>query len=78
LLVASVEAGSPAEKGGVLLGDVLLTMGGQALTSMDDLLAALRGEEVGKLTSIDLIRGGKATSLKVTIGDRPAPVEEDE
>lgn len=78
LLVASVEAGSPAEKGGVLLGDVLLTMGGQALTSMDDLLAALSGEEVGQLTSIDLIRGGKATSLKVTIGDRPAPVEEDE
>jgi S1-C subfamily serine protease len=78
LLVASVEAGSPAEKGGVLLGDVLLMIGGQALTSMDDLLAALSGEEVGKPTSIDLIRGGKAASFKVTIGDRPAPVEEDE
>ena len=78
LLVASVETGSPAEKGGILLGDVLLTMGGKALSAMDDLLAALSGEEVGKATSIDLIRGGKTTSLKVTIGERPAPVEEDE
>jgi len=45
---------------------------------MDDLLTALGGEVVGEATTIDLIRGGKSASLQVTIGERPAPVEEDE
>jgi S1-C subfamily serine protease len=78
LLVASVEAESPAAKGGILLGDVLLSLGGQKLSTMDDLLSALGGEIVGKATPIDLLRGGKAASLQVTIGERPAPTEEEE
>jgi S1-C subfamily serine protease len=45
---------------------------------MDDLLSALGGEIVGKATPIDLLRGGKAASLQVTIGERPAPTEEEE
>ncbi len=79
LLVASVEGGSPAEKAGILLGDVLLTMAGQPLTNMEDLLSTLSGEVVvGKASSIDLLRGGKSLSLQVTIGERPEPVEEEE
>jgi S1-C subfamily serine protease len=78
LLVASVEASSPAEKGGLFLGDVLLTMDGKPLASMDDLLAALGGDVVGQTASLELMRGGKTSTVQVRIGERPAPAEEDE
>jgi S1-C subfamily serine protease len=78
LLIASVEEGSPAEKGGLFLGDVLLTMGGKPLASMDDLLSALAGDVVGQSASLEVMRGGKVSSIQVAIGERPAPVEEEE
>jgi S1-C subfamily serine protease len=78
LLVASVEDGSPAQKGGVVLGDVLLTLGGEPLAGMEDLLAALGGDVVGKATPLEILRGGKRTTLSVTVGERPAPSEEEE
>jgi S1-C subfamily serine protease len=78
LLVASVEAGGPAQKGGILLGDVLLSLGGERLAAMEDLLAALGGDVVGKATPVEILRGGKRTTLNVTIGERPAPTEEED
>jgi S1-C subfamily serine protease len=78
LLVASVETGSPAEKGGILLGDVLLSLSGHSLRTMEDLLTALSGDVVGQSAPIELIRGGKTSSLQVTIGERPAPMEEEQ
>jgi S1-C subfamily serine protease len=78
LLIASVEDGSPAEKGGLFLGDVLLTMGGKPLASMDDLLSALGGDVVGQSAALEVMRGGKVSSIQVAIGERPAPVEEEE
>lgn len=78
LLVASVETGSPAEKGGILLGDVLLSMGGRPLTEMDDLLSALTGDVVGTALPVELLRGGKTTTLSVTVGERATPSEDEE
>jgi S1-C subfamily serine protease len=78
LLIASVEEGSPAEKAGLFLGDVLLTMGGKPLASMDDLLSALGGDVVGQSAALEVMRGGKVSSIQVAIGERPAPVEEEE
>jgi len=78
LLVASVESGSPAEKGGLLLGDVLLTMGGKSLASMDDLLSALGGDVVDHSASFEVMRAGKVSTVNLTIGERPAPAEEEE
>jgi len=78
LLVASVEDGGPAHKGGVLLGDVLLSLGSERLAAMEDLLAALGGDVVGKATPLEILRGGKRATLSVTIGERPAPSEEED
>lgn len=70
LLVMSVEPGSPADQGGVLLGDTLLAFEGTPLLSMEDLLGALSGDRVGKPAEIRLLRGGGLTSVKATIGER--------
>ncbi len=71
LLVASVEPDSPAEKGGLLLGDTLVALEGQPLRHMDDLLGGLSGSRIGKAATIRIIRGGQVQEVKVTVGERP-------
>ncbi len=70
LLVAAVEPGSPAEKAGVLLGDVLLAFDGQALERVPDLLALLDEERVGRAVTAKLLRAGEPREVAVTVGTR--------
>jgi S1-C subfamily serine protease len=72
LLVSAVTAGGPAVKGGVMVGDVIVTFDGQAITSPDDLLDLLGGERVGKTVALGIIRGGTAQTLTVTVEERGA------
>jgi S1-C subfamily serine protease len=71
LLVVHVEQGGPAEKGGVLLGDVLLSIQGNALEEMDSLMNLLTSAKVGDTCSIEAIRGGQVVQVSVKLGDRP-------
>jgi S1-C subfamily serine protease len=71
LVVMSVEHGSPAERGGLVLGDVLITFNGQPVASADDLLALLGPERVGQATPARVVRGGELRDLTFTVGERP-------
>lgn len=70
LLLVSVEKNSPAEAGGLLVGDIIVGIGGQPVADPDELAASLLGSVVGKLTPIEVLRGGKPTTITVTIGER--------
>lgn len=71
LLVMSVNPGSPAEKGGLLLGDVIIRLDGQPVRHMDDLLALLSEERIGVAVPIGIVRGGHLHEVTVVIGERP-------
>lgn len=70
LLVLWLEESGPAEKAGLLVGDILTAVGGQALSDPDDLFAALNNDTVGKTLAVQVLRGGKPESIKVTVGER--------
>jgi S1-C subfamily serine protease len=70
LLILSVESGSPAERAGLLLGDTLLTLGGQSLRRPSDLIAFLSGERIGSSTTAQVLRGGRVMEVAVTAGER--------
>ena len=72
LLVVAVTTGSPAAAAGVLVGDVLLELDGRPISSPEDLLDLLAGDLVGRAATLRLLRGGTATDVAVTIGERPA------
>jgi S1-C subfamily serine protease len=70
LLLASVETGSPAERGGLLLGDVIVSVDGVPVEHLDELLALLSGDRVGREVPVGLVRGGELRELRVTVGER--------
>jgi S1-C subfamily serine protease len=70
LLLASVEPGAPAEKAGLLQGDILLALDGQQLRRMQDLLAALGGDRVGKTVSVQIVRAGQTQERSAVVGER--------
>ena len=70
LLLVSVETGSPAETGGLMVGDILVAIEGHAIIDHDELMVYLTGEGVGKSTSVQVLRGGKPVTTTVTIGER--------
>lgn len=71
LLIVSVEAGSPADQGGLTLGDTIVGLNDVAITNHDDLLAQLVGDQVNTAVSVKILRGGQLQKLSVTVGERP-------
>jgi S1-C subfamily serine protease len=71
LLVVRVEENSPAERGGMLIGDILLAVEEQPIRDADDLIAALSGDRVGKPVTVRIIRGGVLQILTVVVGQKP-------
>lgn len=63
LLVTSVLEGSPAERGGVVLGDLILGVGGHPTERVDDLMSALGESAIGVPLAIDLVRAGGESKL---------------
>ncbi len=71
LLVMTVETNSPAEQGGLLLGDVLVTMDGTPVRHPDDLLTCLSADRMHTAVLVRLVRGGQLEERSIVIGERP-------
>jgi S1-C subfamily serine protease len=70
LMLLAVEEGSPAANGGLAMGDTLVTMAGQPIRMMDDLMALLSGDRVGTAVPVRIVRGGVVHEMSVMIGER--------
>ncbi len=70
LLLVAVEPGSPAEQGGLLLGDTIVTLENSPVQQHDDLLALLSADRVGTTVSIRIVRGGQVQDISVVVGER--------
>jgi serine protease DegQ len=71
LLVVHVEPGGPADKAGILLGDVLTAFHGHALEELETIQDALGSAKVGERIAATAIRGGAPTQVSITLGERP-------
>lgn len=70
LLAIGVEEDSPASRGGIMIGDILLGVGGEPVRDTDDLRIALGPELAGQPAALRILRGGELRELTVTIGER--------
>jgi serine protease Do len=67
----AVVPGSPAQKAGILEGDVIVKLGGKNITVESDIASVLASRKVGDTLSVTLWRQGKEEMLSVTLETRP-------
>jgi S1-C subfamily serine protease len=70
-IVLGVERDSPADKGGIIVGDIITALGGERVEDADDVHAQLGAATVGATIGVDVLRGGAPRRLDVTVGERP-------
>lgn len=67
VVVEGVVPGGPAAEGGLLPGDVIVSLAGQATRDREGLVAALRRLEPGKRVDLVVLRGEERTTLRVLL-----------
>jgi S1-C subfamily serine protease len=71
LIVLSLEPSGPAASAGVLIGDILIKLAGKPVGDTDDIQLGLEGHGVGQKVDLEVLRGGEARQVSVTVGERP-------
>ena len=67
--VESVTVGGPAEKAGLLVGDVIMEADGKAVQENDDVVNYIRSLQVGDVVTFTVYRDGETLTIPVTVGD---------
>jgi serine protease Do len=70
VIVGYVAAGSPAEKGGIIQGDVIVELNREKIQNSTQLVERIAQEKVGETVDLLVIRGGEFKKLSVTIGEK--------
>ena len=70
--VTGVEAGKPADQGGIKDGDIITSVDGKVIDEEHPLDATLAQFSPGDTVSVDVLRDGQHVMLEVTLGTRPA------
>ena len=68
--LTGVRAGSPADKAGLVAGDVILEFGGKAVKDLYEYTAALRAHKPGDVVEIVAERKGQRVTVTATLGAR--------
>ena len=69
-----VEQGFAAQRAGIQPKDIITSIGGVRVETVNDLTRALRGFQAGEETVVTVYRGGKELSLKITLDEKPVSV----
>ncbi|MBD2090340.1 trypsin-like peptidase domain-containing protein [Microcoleus sp. FACHB-1515] len=71
VIVVSVEPDAPADRAGVLIGDIIVRLADQPISDVRDVHALLDPDRVGQPLPAEIVRAGTLTQLTITVGARP-------
>jgi len=71
VILGDVLPGGPAEKAGLRVGDVVLSLDGKPMENGRQLDVNLYGKPVGKPVNLEILRGGETRSVSVEVIQRP-------
>jgi serine protease Do len=70
-VVNFVTPGSPAEKAGIQVGDVIILFNAKTIPEPFQLMREIRRVRAGETKELEVIRGDRRMTIKVTFGPRP-------
>jgi S1-C subfamily serine protease len=70
VMIASIETASPADRAGLVAGDIILALDGVSVTGADDLIRLLPGDKIGRSVAIELLRNGSRQVLTLVPAER--------
>ncbi|HTD41833.1 MAG TPA: trypsin-like peptidase domain-containing protein [Mucilaginibacter sp.] len=70
LFITQVENNSPAEKGGLLSGDIIYAFNDQLIETSDQLFKQLTGDKIGQFQYVSVLRNNQKKELRVTPAER--------
>jgi S1-C subfamily serine protease len=70
VMIATVEPGSPAERAGLVAGDIILALDGTTVTGADDLIRTLAGEKIGRTIEVETLHNGSRRVLSLVPQER--------
>ena len=71
LIVLSLAQDGPAARAGVLIGDILVSLGGNPVEDTDDIQGVLESHGVGLSVTAGVLRGGDSREVAITVAERP-------
>ena len=72
--VRVVGDGTPADQAGIQIGDILTSVNGEALTSIEDLNNVLRQTQAGDNVEVQFKRDSQSMTVNVELADKPLQV----
>ncbi len=70
-IVLEIEPDSPANKAGLMIGDIIVSLGGDKVSRLEDIHSKLHGSAIGKPFAIGFVRGGALQTAEITVAERP-------
>ncbi len=76
ILIAQVVPGSPADKAGLKIGDIIVELNGKPIESVRDLQFSIMKTKPGTEVTLKIIREGKEMFINVVVGELPEKITE--
>lgn len=70
-IIAGVVRGGPADRAGILPGDILMAVGGKPVANTNEMLNLIAQLDPGAKTQLSILRKNRQVALDVTVGRRP-------
>ncbi len=70
VIVIEAEPEGPAHKAGVLIGDILVSLGDKPVAHLEDVQEQIAGDMIGKPLAATIVRGGTVQQLTLVVGER--------
>lgn len=70
-IVLEIEPNSPANRAGLMIGDIIVSLGGNTVARLEDIHSKLHGSAIGKPFAIGFVRGGALQTAEITVAERP-------
>jgi len=71
-LIAGIEKNSPADKGGLEAGDIILKFDGKPIVTSSDLPRVVATTKPGKVVPVEIVRKGANKTLQLGVGEMPS------